>query len=527
VSETYDVVVAGAGHNSLIAACYLAKAGLEVCVLEERPVVGGDTATEELTLPGFLHDSCSTAHVLIQSSPTIAGDELGLLSEYGLEYLHPETAAHVPFLDGSSITQYRDRDRTWEELRRFSQRDADTYVRWMEDYHAVRGAFGGVRNTPIGMGPSLEERLAAHPEGHRWLRRNQMSAWDAIMGAYEDWHVQAFMLWLSELTLQPVEQAGTGVLAWSLPYGRDRHGWAMPRGGSGALPAACERLLEAHGATILTSKLVSGLVLEDGRCTGVETADGERYLGRRAVLSSIHAKHLLEMAPPELWGDELVFAAEGWQEGLTMFVTHYATTEPPRYASGNGAGGLECAAMGTGLPPERHLRVGPQFQGGRVDLEDPLLLVVCPTVEDPGRAPEGRHTLKVIGFQPYALADGGAARWDELADEVSRANLEMLRRFAPNLTDETILATVIESPLGLERQNRHNWHGSCHGGAQSPSQSGRFRFPHRTPIAGLYQTGSTTHPGGSVSAGPGRNAALVLLDDLGVAAHDVFATANR
>jgi phytoene dehydrogenase-like protein len=519
VSTTFDVVVAGAGHNSLIAACYLAKAGLEVCVLEERPVVGGDTATEELTLPGFLHDSCSTAHVLIQSSPTIAGDELGLLSEYGLEYLFPEVAVHVPFLDGASITQYRDRDRTWEELRRFSQRDADTYVRWMEDYHAVRGAFGGVRNTPLGMGPSLEERLAAFPDGHRWLRRSQMSAWDAIMGAFEEWHVQGFMLWMAGLTLQPVEQAGTGILAWSLPYGRDRHGWTMPRGGSGALPAACARLLEAHGARILTGKLVTELVLEDGRCTGVETADGERYLGRRAVLSSIHAKHLLEMAPPELWGDELVYAGETWREGLSMFVTHYATTEPPRFA-----GGLTAAAMGTGLPPERHLRVGPQFAAGRIDLDDPPLLVVCPTVEDPGRAPDGHHTLKVIGFQPYGLAEGS---WDERADEVSQANLEMLRRFAPNLTDETILARVVESPLGLERQNRHNWRGSCHGGAASPSQSGRFRFPHRTPIAGLYQTGSTTHPGGSVSAGPGRNAAMVMLLDLGLDRGEVFVAANR
>ncbi len=121
----------------------------------------------------------------------------------------------------------------------------------------------------------------------------------------------------------------------------------------------------------------------------------------------------------------------------------------------------------------------------------------------------------MIGFQPYDLADGGPGRWDELADEVSDANLAMLRRFAPNLTDETILARVVKSPLDLERQNQHNWHGSCHGGALSPSQSGRFRFGHRTPIARLYQTGSTTHPGGSVSAGPGRNAARVLLEDLG------------
>ncbi|HET8607341.1 MAG TPA: NAD(P)/FAD-dependent oxidoreductase [Gaiellaceae bacterium] len=506
--DTYDVVVAGAGHNSLIAACYLARAGYEVCVLEDRPIVGGDTATEELTVPGFMHDSCSTAHVLIQASPTLRDDELELLSRYGLEYVFPEIAVHVPFLDGTSITQYRDRERTREQLARFSRRDADAYVRMMEDYGEVRGAFGKARYTPIGFGPPLDELLPA-----RWQRINRMSAWDVISHEFEDWHTRGFMLWMAAQTVQPVERPGTGVLAYSLAYGRDQNGWTLPRGGSGALPAACVRLLEEHGATVLTSKLVSGLVLEGGRCTGVETADGERYLARQAVLSSIHVKHLVEMAPADAWGEDFVYAADTWDGGVSMFVTHYATTEPPRFPVEGGH--VESVAMGTGLPPERHLRMGHAFTARALDLEDPILLVVCPTVEDPGRAPEGRHTLKVIGFQPYDLADGGPARWDELAEEVSRANLEMLRRYAPNLTDETILGSSIRTPVGLERQNRHNWHGSCHGGALSPAQSGGLRFGHRTPIAGLYQTGSTTHPGGSVSAGPGRNAAQVLLHDLG------------
>ncbi|MGZ4354543.1 MAG: phytoene desaturase family protein [Gaiellaceae bacterium] len=506
MAESFDVVVAGAGHNSLIAACYLAKAGYEVCVLEARPIVGGDTATEELTLPGFRHDSCSTAHVLIQASPTLRDDELGLLSEYGLEYIYPERAVCVPFLDGATITQYRDRGRTRDELARFSRRDADEFVRMLEEYEEVKGAFGRARHTPVGFGPALDELLPP-----AWRRRAQLSAWDVVMHRFEEPHVQGYMLWMAELTMQPVEQPGTGPLAWSLPYGRDQFGWAMPRGGSGALPAACVRLLEAHGATILTSKRVCGLVLEGGRCTGVETEDGGTYLAREAVLSSVHPKHLVYMAPPEAWDDDYTAGVETWQEGVTMFVTHYATTEPPRF----GGDGIEAAAMGSGLFPERHLRFGLKFQTRELDLDDPVLLVVCPTVEDPGRAPEGKHTLKVIGFQPYDLADGGPRRWDEIADDVSRANLEALRRYAPNLTDDTILASVVKSPVDLERQNEHNWHGSCHGGALTPAQSGRFRFQQRTPIPGLYQTGSTTHPGGSVSASAGRNAAQVLLHDLG------------
>ena len=138
---------------------------------------------------------------------------------------------------------------------------------------------------------------------------------------------------------------------------------------------------------------------------------------------------------------------------------------------------------------------------------------------------DGQHVLKVIGFQPYELADGGPERWDEVKEEAAERNLAQLRRYAPNLTDDKILARVVKSPLDLERMNAHNWHGTCHGGDLSPSQSGALRFQPRTPIPGLYQTGATTHPGGSVSAAPGRNTAAVLLQDLGASLESVVARA--
>lgn len=506
MAERADVVVAGAGHNSLVAAAYLARAGLEVLVLEARPVVGGNTATEELTLPGIRHDSCSTAHNLIQASPAVK--ELRLEEEYGLEYIRPDPVVHVVFGDGESLTQWRDPERTCAEFARFSPRDAEAYRRLIAGYDAVKSVFGAYRNNPVGRAPRPDEALDL-----AWRRRLAMSAWDVVRTEFEHPHVRAFMLWMALMTVQPPDRPGTGLLAYSLAYGRQQHSWTLPRGGSAALPLALARLIEDRGGTIATGVRVRGLVVEDGRCVGVEADDGETYRARRAVLSTVHVKHLAEMAPRETWGEEFLDGVERWREGLALFPTHLATTEAPTFAVEGGS--VTPVASGTAPSVDRLLRVGSDAERGLLAVDDPVLLVVCATVGDPTRAPEGRHALKVIGFQPYALADGGPERWDEVKEAAARANLEQLRRFAPNLTDEAILAQVVKSPLDLERMNPHNWHGTCHGGDMGPSQSGALRFGPRTPLPGLYQTGGTTHPGGSVSAAPGRNTAMVLLEDLG------------
>jgi len=525
MSETFDVVVAGGGHNALVAAAYLTRAGYECCVLDARPIMGGDTATEELTLPGFLHDTCSTAHNLIQASPTLRDDELQLGS-YGLEYVHPDPVVHIPFPDGTWLTQWRSLDRTCDEFAKFSRRDADAFRRMIEDYDAAKGAFGAYRYTPIGWGPSLQERLGELPQGHRWLRRVAESAWEVIAREFEDPHTRAFVLWLAFMTLQPPENAGTGWLAYSLPYGRQQHSWTLPKGGSGELPAALSRVIQEGGGTLLPGRRVTEFVLENGRCTGVQTENGERFFARRAVLSSIHVAHLPQLAAPQAWGEDFLAGIDEWRPGVSMFVTHYATTEPPRFAVDSGT--VEAVASGTADSVDRLLRVGWDVRRGAVAVDEPPLLVVCPTVADPSRAPEGQHTLKIIGFHPYELADGGPERWEDVKDDVSLANLEHLRRYAPNLTDGTILAELVKSPVDLEQLNEHNWRGSCHGGEMSPAQSGGLRpvpgwADHRLPIAGLYQTGSTTHPGASVSAGPGRNAAAVMLKDFGTSIEEVVA----
>ena len=208
MSTTADIVVAGGGHNSLITAAYLTKAGYECLVLDARPIPGGGAATEELIGPGYRIDSCSTGHTLIRLNPLLMNDELGLQSDYGLEYFEPDPVAHVAFPDGEQISQWLDLDRTCEEIARFSEHDAEAYRRMVSEYDEVKQIYGRSRVTPPGFGPTLEEMLLEHPRGRIWLRRNAISAWDVIRREFEDRHIQAFMCWQAFQTLVPLDAAG-------------------------------------------------------------------------------------------------------------------------------------------------------------------------------------------------------------------------------------------------------------------------------------------------------------------------------
>jgi phytoene dehydrogenase-like protein len=516
-----DVVVAGAGHNSLITAAYLTVAGYRCRVLDARSTPGGGVASEELLLDGFKLDSCSTGHTLIQTNPLLSDDELGLISEHGLTYIEPDPVAHVVFPDGDSLTMWLDLERTCEEIAYYSRADAESYRALLSEYDAVKDVFSRQRFTPVGFGPSLEEMLQGRPGAARWRRRAAMSAWDVVRHEFESPHVRSFMLWMAFQTGQPVGSAGSAPLAYSIVFGRQRRSWTIPRGGSGELARTLVEVIEQGGGEVLCGRRVIDLLLADGRCIGVTTEDGEHHVASRAVLSTIHVKDLVQMAAPEAWGADFRYAIDTYDEGVSAFAAHYATTEPPRYPTRDG-GEIEVVSGGVAGWADDILRMGRDVREGRVVRDGAWLLFPAPTVADPSRAPAGRHTLKILGMQPYEPVSGAGAgeSWAALREEVAAIHLGHLRRAAPNLVDEAILAELIVSPVDLERSNPHMWHGTFHGGDRSLANTGAQRpapgwAQHRMPIPGLYQTGGTTHPGGSVTGGPGRNAAIVMLSDFG------------
>lgn len=499
-----DVIVIGAGHNGLVAAGYLAAAGLDVLVLEAGDLPGGNTRTEELTLPGFAHDSCSSAHVLIQSNPLIKDDELGLLSTYGLEYLHTDPAVVFPQPDGDCLVMHRDLEATADEVARWSPADAEQFRQMIEEWTGGLAAVHARWSSGLDLGDDEPARR------YRALRRR--SAWDVVHERFADPTVRSFVLWLAMATIQDPRRHGTGFLPSSLTAGRLAFGWSTPLGGSIALPRALIRQIRDHGGDVICGAPVSAIEVSGGRAAAVRSTDGRRFEARRAVLSSAHLALLAGMlegaeAPPDL-----IRARDTWQPGLSVFAVHAALRSSLTVRSPTG--GLRSPAAGLGSTSGVAEQVD-ALSRGEADARDPWLLVVDQTVVDPSRAPDGQATFKIMTIAPNELSDGRT--WDDAKDQFAAALVDRVRQHADGLADADVLAMRAESPVDLAGHNPHNVGGSCHGGEFVTEDGVIPGWPtYRTEVPGLFLTGATTHPGGSVSGRPGRNAARALLAELGI-----------
>src|ERR1700736_2668982 len=500
-AEGFDYVVAGAGDNSLICAAYLAKAGNRVLVLEGRAMIGGGVKTAEVLLPGFKEDLCSSSHHLIARNPLLRNNELNL-RDYGYETFDPEIVVHFPFLDGASLTVFlKDPERTAATIARVSKKDAETFRR-----------LAAARARVAALAPADR---AKSPEGLFFQRLDVLTGYAAARQVWESPVMQAASLSGGRWPGVAGSDAGTGSQAFSMMD--HMAGRPMPKGGSGMLSVALGRVIEANDGGILTSKPVAQLIIENGKCVGVECADGSKYRANKAVVSTIHIKHLLEMAPRELWGDALPASVDLWQPEHAMFSFHYALSEPPKYplAEGGTVSGAEASIM---QRPESIFVLGLDQARGELTLDDYPLQIVHPSVYDESRAPPGCCTLKIEGGISYALKEG-PQYWDEIKERVADTLLSQYLRHTTNLTKDKVLAKVIMSPLDIERMNPAMWRGSVH---HRDKRCGNFA-PYRMPIPGLYQTGACTEAGGSVTGQPGRSAAAIILQDDGKTLEQIVA----
>jgi phytoene dehydrogenase-like protein len=500
--DEVDVVVLGAGHNGMICAAYLAEAGLQVLVLEARPLIGGNTVTEELTLPGFAHDSCSSAHVLIQSNPLMADDELGLLSKWGLEYVHTDPAVVLPQADGEPLVVHRDLEATADGVGRWSTSDAAALRKLIEEWNGGLAAVHGRWSSALPLGES--------PSARAYVELRRRSAWDVVHERFQHPVVRDMMIWLSMATIQDPRRPGTGFLPSSILAGRLRFGWSTPLGGSGSLPAALQRLVDARGGSVVCDAAVERIEVRDGRAVAVRTRDGRRVGARRAVVTSSHLARVPEMIIGAEPGDDLRTAQSSWRPGLSVFAVHAALKGDLSFGS---AGQSVAAGLGSTAGVAAQLDA---LYRHEVDTADPWLLVVNQTVVDPSRAPDGRGTFKILTVAPWQLADG--RDWSQAKQEYAERFVDRVRARVGGLEVDDILAMRAESPVDVAAHNVHNLGGSCHGGEfLLPGGEVVAGWPrYDTSIDGLFLTGSTSHPGGSVSGRPGRNAARAVLRTLGM-----------
>jgi phytoene dehydrogenase-like protein len=323
------------------------------------------------------------------------------------------------------------------------------------------------------------------------------------------------MIWMAFATLQSPLQAGTGALPAAMMAGRIEFGWTTPVGGSGALPKALAAHIEDHGGRIFTNAWVDSLVVENGKCVGARTKDGRTFRARRAVAASSHLTEL-----PKLLGFSSPMvddAASRWRPGLSAFAVHFALRADVRYRTPLGP--VTAVAGGLGTPDGLRRQVA-AVQSGHLELASPWLLMVSSTVVDPERAPGG--IFKFLTVAPELL-DG--SQWSQIeAEKYANRLLEIAREHVEGLDPEDILAMRVESPATLAAHNLSNLGGSCHGGEFELDDGtvARGWSEYRTDVQGLYLTGSTSHPGGSVTGRPGRNTARTILDDLDIGSATVM-----
>lgn len=518
MSESADIVVMGAGQNTLGAAAYLAKAGKQVLVLERHAHIGGGAVTLE-RIPGFHFDKHSTVHILIQANPLITNDELGLLSKFGLQYFYPKYAAATVLEDFRTLAFDFDVDKTCESIARYSRKDAETYrefTAWGK--RVLPMMMHGMFNMPVPMSAFFSV-LEQSEDGRRMLELMLRSPLQVVDELFESDIVKIHLLKVvSEHILAFPDDMGTGLGLLLMPAFLHTHRLGLPIGGSGALSAALARCIEHHGGRIITNTEVARVLTRGGRAVGLETTTGEQYLGREAVIAAIHPRRLDQFVTG-LDADLLARARRTRPSPYTLFKIDAALAHPLRKNVPAELTEAMVELVFANTLPEFLASFEP-IRRGEVDLQRPL--IGGSDMAPPGRVPDGKALLYLVSYQPYKLANGGAQHWDAIKEKVADQILERVTHFIPDLVPANILGREVDSPLDIERYSPNSMvEGDFSGLGFQLFHTGGYRpTPELAQFAvpgvdRLYLCGPFMHPGGGIF-GVGRPTAMKICEDLGI-----------
>ena len=516
----YDIIVVGAGHNTLGAAAYLQKCGLRTLVLEKNAVPGGGVISKPLTLPGFMHDCHATGVIHLQGHPMLTGDELELKARFGLEFSYPDAGYMTIFGDGDSLTCYADIERACADIARFSQKDADSYRRLAASMDAIMPMISMSMSRPPVPFAGFIGMLSQMPGGNDLILMMMRSAYDLVVTNFEHPKVrQHFLKWIVEgVNLDP-EHKTTGIAMLYLIGLSHSHPAGVPKGGMGSLSQAMIRCIEHHGGEVRLNTPVKRVINRNGVARAVELASGEVIEARRAVVATIHPHMLGDMV--DGLDPALVASARTAQSSeISGLLINCALREAPKWTAGPEANSCLYINLVEESDPNWLRRYVSALRFGELP-EVPLLCVSNHTNFDPSRAPDGQHTLYIFCLSPFSLADGGPEKWDEVKEKRADEVMKTLARYAPNITGDNILARHVDSPLDMSRHTPSFSYGDFNGGAfflyqmmgmRPTPELAQYRVPWP---GGLYVCGPAMHRAGGVTGG-GRPVAIRVMEDLGI-----------
>jgi phytoene dehydrogenase-like protein len=524
MNSRYDAIVIGGGHNGLVNAAYLARAGKKVIVLERRHVLGGAAVTEEI-FPGFKFSVCSYVVSLLR--PEIIR-ELDL-PRHGMEIL-PLDGTFTPMPDGNYLWRVNDHAKTRREIARHSRLDAEAYEEFgkamLQMCRFVKPILSMTPPDPTSLKPRDLKKLLAlgrrfqalsSEDKYTLVQLMTMSAADYLDQWFETDVLKATMSASGIIgTFLGVRSPGTAYILLHHYMGEIDgafRSWGFSRGGTGAISAAIAAAAREAGAEIRTQAPIARILVKHGRATGVVLRNGEELRGE-IISSSVdpHQTFRKMLAPDELPGEFLDQLRQYKFRGSSGKV-NLALDALPDFKCLPGAGAHLRGAISISPSVEYMERAYDDAKYGSISRR-PYIDVVIPSLTDPSVAPPGKQVLSCfVQYAPYKLKEGS---WEEKREAFADTVINTLAEYAPNIKN-IIVGRQVLTPLDLEQEFGLT-EGNIFQGELSLEQLFFLRpvpgwAKYRTPIKNLYLCGSATHPGGGIMGAPGRLAAMQILKD--------------
>jgi phytoene dehydrogenase-like protein len=510
-----DVIIVGGGHNGLVAANYLAQAGLSIKLFEARGIVGGACVTEEL-IPGAKWSSCAFVADLIR--PEVLSD-LDLPS-FGFRMYVPDMMGFSINDRGSHLMFHRELHETLREIERHSKRDARNFVHFGERLHR----FGELMRPWLLTEPpslaQLEHSFAQAGDADLFDEFVVRSTAELLDRYFESDHVKGFFTFFGMVSVY----AGPSTPGTAYVYGHHASGevegefgiWGFVEGGMGGFTQALARAAVARGVELHVSSPIDHVLIENSRATGVVTRGGDEHRAGVVISNADPKRSMLSLIGKEHLSSDLARRASEIDQRGSMARVHLLIDELPQYLGfAPGEGKHHHAHQMLGATVENFERAWTAEQAGTIP-GDYALEAVIQSTTDPSLAPAGLHTL-TLGVQQLPGELSGTT-WDAEKDRWTDHVIDILYRYAPNLRGH-ILDRYTITPTDLENEWSLTGGNIFHTAMFEPHMFDQRPLPelarYRTPIEGFYLCGAGTHPGGGVMGAPGHNAAKAVLWDLG------------